>query len=60
VKDELGQTVDVPFGQGFFDNSLLIWDIKAHARKTGAGRPAWESAGEKIYMRILESLNTVA
>lgn len=45
---------DTKFGEAFFDNTLNIWDVKAETRKTGSGRPAWESAGEKLFREIVQ------
>lgn len=45
---------DGTFGEAFFDNTLVVWDTKTNTRKTGAGRPAWEAAGEKLFRQVVE------
>jgi DGQHR domain-containing protein len=45
---------DGDFGTAFFDTTLVIWDQKANTRKTGAGRTAWEAAGENLYRKVVE------
>jgi DGQHR domain-containing protein len=45
---------DDEFGDAFFDNTLVVWDQKANVRKTGAGRTAWEAAGQDLYRKVVQ------